>query len=80
MTGEHPTPPLLDLTRPMIEGEIERLISILDWLDPDPDIEDDGDAEPDEDGARLLLNGTGRGCHSIQLPANLRRPQGVTGR
>lgn len=53
MTGEHQTRPPLDLTRPMIEGEIERLISILDWLDPDPDIEDEGDFEPTEDNEPL---------------------------
>ena len=49
MTGDPETRPPLDLTRPMIESEIERLLSILDWLDPDPDIEDEG-AQCDDEG------------------------------
>ena len=80
MTGEHPTPPLLDLTRPMIESEIERLISILDWLDPDPDIEDEGDFEPTEDNeplygwtgleaayGRYCLEYNGQGADELEL-------------
>jgi hypothetical protein len=34
------------LTRHQIEDEIERLIGLLDAMEPDPDLEDAGDAEP----------------------------------
>lgn len=43
----------LEISRPIIEDEIERLIDLLDLLDPDPDLEADGsdeempDAEPE---------------------------------
>ncbi|WP_037471605.1 hypothetical protein [Sinorhizobium fredii] len=34
--------------RQYIEREIERLIALLDGIDGDPDLEDGGDAEPEE--------------------------------
>lgn len=37
-----------------VENEIERLIGMLDTLDPDPDLEDNGDGEPDADGEPSL--------------------------
>ena len=42
-------PDLPDLSRHVIEAEIERMISILDWLDDDPDLEPQGEEEPTED-------------------------------
>jgi hypothetical protein len=35
----------LDLVRPILESEIERLIAALDVLDCDPDFEEGGDLE-----------------------------------
>jgi hypothetical protein len=40
------TAPELEQTRPAVEAEIERLMEILDTLDPDPDLETTGDEEP----------------------------------
>ena len=54
MTHEPELQPTPDLVRPMLESAIERLIAILDVIDPDPDLEDGGDAEPDEDGEPIL--------------------------
>lgn len=53
MTGEPEFRPTPDLIRPMLESAIERLIAILDEISPDPDLEDNGDGEPDEDGEPL---------------------------
>ena len=38
--------PNAELRRPVVEAEIERLIEILDTLDPEPDLEDTADDEP----------------------------------
>jgi hypothetical protein len=38
--------PEREKSRPLIESEIERLIEILDTLDPEPDLEDTADEEP----------------------------------
>ncbi|MBI2719565.1 MAG: hypothetical protein HY245_03990 [Rhizobiales bacterium] len=46
MADSQDTTLLPELTRPMIEAEIERLIARLDDMDPDPDLEDGGDGEP----------------------------------
>ncbi|MCQ1778221.1 hypothetical protein NOJ05_13520 [Neorhizobium galegae] len=35
-------------TRRRLEAKIEELIGLLDFLDGDPDLEDGGDAEPEE--------------------------------
>lgn len=32
--------------RAVVEAEIERLIELLDWFDPDSDLEENGDLEP----------------------------------
>ncbi|MBZ0262985.1 MAG: hypothetical protein K8F90_20555 [Hyphomicrobiales bacterium] len=37
---------LPEISRPVVEAEIERLINLLDTLDPDPDLESTGDQEP----------------------------------
>ena len=37
---------LPEISRPIVEAEIERLIDLLDTLDPDPDLESTGDEEP----------------------------------
>ena len=43
----NPRPATFDPTvRRSIEDEIERLISLLDFLSPDPDLEDCADGEP----------------------------------
>jgi hypothetical protein len=36
----------LDLVRPILESEIERLIDLLDTIDEDTDLEPDADGEP----------------------------------
>ena len=41
-------------SREAVESRIEELIALLDELDDDPDLEDGGDAEPDEDGEATL--------------------------
>ena len=46
MADSHDTTVLPEMPRPVIEAEIERLIGLLDTLDPDPDLEDGGDGEP----------------------------------
>ena len=38
--------PALEISRPIIEAEIQRLIDLLDTIYPDPDIEIDDDDEP----------------------------------
>lgn len=35
-----------EILRPIIESEIERLIAILDGMEPDPDLEETADDEP----------------------------------
>lgn len=51
----NPLPTLrLPATRRSIEDEIERLISLLDSFDPDPDLEGTGDDEPNSDDEPLL--------------------------
>ena len=40
------TGPDIEQSRPFVESEIERLMEILDTLDPDPDLEATGDEEP----------------------------------
>jgi hypothetical protein len=35
---------LPEISRPIVEAEIERLIDLLDTLDPDPDLESTADA------------------------------------
>jgi hypothetical protein len=37
---------LPEISRPFVEAEIERLIDLLDALDPDPDLESTADEEP----------------------------------
>src|SRR5436190_16271592 len=37
---------LPEISRPIVEAEIERLIDLLDTLDPDPDLESTADEEP----------------------------------
>jgi hypothetical protein len=37
---------LPEISRPFVEAEIERLIDLLDTLDPDPDLESTADEEP----------------------------------
>jgi hypothetical protein len=37
---------LPEVSRPFVEAEIERLIDLLDTLDPDPDLESTADEEP----------------------------------
>lgn len=39
--------PVTEISRPIVEAEIELLIALLDTLDPDPDIEIDADIEND---------------------------------
>ena len=46
MSDSPNTIPVTDIPRPIIEAEIERLIDLLDALDPDPDLESTGDEEP----------------------------------
>jgi hypothetical protein len=46
MADESHSTNLPDLSRPILEAEIERLLSLLDTLDPDPYIEDTADDEP----------------------------------
>jgi hypothetical protein len=41
-------------TRKKIEAALERLIAALDALDPDPDLEEGGDDEPDQDAEASL--------------------------
>ena len=48
------TPP--SSQRELLERAIENLIAFLDVIDPDPDLEDGGDAEPDEDGEPSLAS------------------------
>ena len=38
--------PVTEISRPVVEAEIELLIGLLDQLDEDPDIEDNADLEP----------------------------------
>ncbi|WP_152049034.1 hypothetical protein [Aureimonas psammosilenae] len=45
-------------TRVLIEDEIERLISLLDVIDGDPDAEDDGAAEPSLGWTLTMAHGT----------------------
>lgn len=42
----HDTTTLSEMPRPVIEAEIERLIAMLDDMDPDAEAEDAGDDEP----------------------------------
>lgn len=39
--------PVTEISRPIVEAEIELLIGLLDTLDPDPDLEDGTDQEGD---------------------------------
>ena len=69
MTGEPDVRPVPGLTRPMIETEIERLIGILDWLDPDPDLElecEDEGAQCDDEGAQMDCSGANNGTSNYQ--------------
>jgi hypothetical protein len=43
MTDAYYTP---RFPRTLIEQRIEELIELLDFVDPDPDLEDNGDSEP----------------------------------
>ena len=36
--------------RKLVENAIERLVDLLDAIEPNADLEDNGDAEPDQDG------------------------------
>ncbi|WP_152044510.1 hypothetical protein [Aureimonas psammosilenae] len=45
-------------TRVLIEDEIERLISLLDVIDGDPDAEDDGAIEPSLGWTLTMAHGT----------------------
>ena len=38
--------PMTEISRPVVEAEIELLIGLLDQLDEDPDLEDNADLEP----------------------------------
>ena len=38
--------PMTEISRPVVEAEIELLIGLLDQLDEDPDLEDSADLEP----------------------------------
>jgi hypothetical protein len=40
------TGPDVEQSRPFVNAEIERLMEVLDTLDPDPDLEATGDEEP----------------------------------
>jgi hypothetical protein len=44
--GGKPSDAILELRRSELETRIEELIALLDTLDGDPDLEDNGDAEP----------------------------------
>lgn len=46
MAGDHYNVPAPEILRQSIETEIEHLMEVLDYLDPDPDLEDGGDDEP----------------------------------
>lgn len=43
--------------RHRLEAKIEEMIALLDLLDGDPDLEENGDLEPSLGGAGRLLNG-----------------------
>ena len=58
--------PNFEDARPLIEDEIERLIGVLDLLEADPDLEENGDLEeePDEEpslGAHESASGSWEG-------------------
>ena len=48
-----------ELRRETIESYVEQLIALLDLLDGDPDLEDNGDSEPSIDSAPQCI---GNGC------------------
>ena len=50
--------------RPVIESEIDRLIGILDMLEPDPDFEDGADLEEDNADMEPLLGAPERSAGS----------------
>ena len=52
-----------EMPRSIIEAEIERLISILDDIDPEPGLEDGGDDEPSL-AAPEHQWGSWRGCYA----------------
>ncbi|MDR9808232.1 hypothetical protein [Rhizobium hidalgonense] len=49
------SPMIQELHRKMVEACIEQLIALLDLLDGDPDLEDNGDLEPSIDSTPMYV-------------------------
>lgn len=61
--------------RAVLEAAVEALLAVLDLIEPDPDLEDGGDAEPDADGEPWLA-GYGIGDDDREHdPAELGEPE-----
>ena len=74
MDGEHPSyasDPTHPLARHRIESTIERLIALLDSLDADPDLEEDGSDEPWLGWTPHGNTGSGNDFHNLDVEQDL---------
>ncbi len=80
-TGCAPATLVLNIAnRPAIEAAIEHLLAILDAQDGDPDLEQNGDMEPDNDGEDLFWLPMALSPFGTPITSTFTNPHGQTGR